>query len=125
MKTFAIVLVSNLVAFSFAAILTTDRNTDINAIHSTSKWMPSPAPIPDTIFMKKECDQCSQNAECLQEKCIGTPATCSDGSYESLLRCGFTENCGMCDDDWTCASMNCSGGMCMFSDGSTMCGNSD
>lgn len=61
---------------------------------------------------KSECTFCRRNQECESRKCWD--AICTDGSYESLLRCGRKPECSFCVDDLACATMKCSRRRCVF-----------
>lgn len=63
--------------------------------------------------LKPECSPCSKNSDCAQGKCWGTPQKCTDGSYSSLLKCGFKPECSACTSALQCATKFCLFGKCL------------
>lgn len=76
---------------------------------------PSPFPLP-TIQPRKlpECSVCTSSSQCKQGKCWGTPLRCTDGTYHSLLRCGFRAECQKCTGNLMCATHYCNHGRCVL-----------
>lgn len=61
---------------------------------------------------KYECDKCCRDSECKGGKCWNQ--ICTDGSYKSLVRCGYKTECKPCKRGRECATRICKRGRCIF-----------
>lgn len=61
---------------------------------------------------KDECSACTKDRQCKTGKCWDY--ICTDGSYESLVRCGYKEECETCDESDKCATQKCWNYKCVF-----------
>lgn len=61
-----------------------------------------------------ECSSCNRDSQCRQGKCWGSPLRCTDGTYQSLVRCGFGRECATCTTGLQCSTLHCRNGRCVF-----------
>lgn len=60
----------------------------------------------------KECGKCQRTSQCIDGKCW--QGKCTNGSYSSLLRCGFGAECSKCESGPQCATKLCELSKCVF-----------